>query len=107
LSGPALWKFDRDARMQAIKVAAALGLTTKINLNLLPESLLELGGNAMFSTIDAATAHGLRLEQIVFEVSESETIKDFDLFMDLANACRAMGAKLPAKVRVKRSCAAS
>ncbi len=29
----------------------------------------------------------------MFEVSESESIKDLKLFLDIANACRAMGAK--------------
>ncbi len=47
LSGPALWKFDRDARIDAITLAARLGLQGRINLNLLPDSLNSLGGSAM------------------------------------------------------------
>lgn len=93
LSGAALWEFDRDARIYAVQLAASLGIECRLNLNLLPESLNALGGNVMFSTINAAIACGLRHDQIVLEVSESEPIKDFDSFLEIANECRTIGVK--------------
>ncbi len=93
LSGLALWEFDLEARKQALALAARLDLQCMINLNLLPESLNALGKSVLFNTIETAIAHGLRPEQIVLEVSESEPIRDFKSFVDLANECRSLGVK--------------
>jgi blue light- and temperature-responsive anti-repressor len=93
LSGQKLWAFDRDARRHAVRLAAELGLKGQLNLNLLPKSIQAFGSEAMFDTIDAAVAHGLRPEQIVLEVSESEAFPDFASFLKLVRECRARGVK--------------
>ena len=51
------------------------------------------GGTALTSTVDMATIAGLRVEQLVLEVSERDVIKDSQSFVARANLCRALGVR--------------
>jgi len=86
-------QFDQDSRIQAIAVAARLGLECNLNLNFLPRSL-ELCADAIGNTCKAATQHRLPLERIILEVTEGEVIHDPKEFAALLNEYRGMGIKL-------------
>ncbi|MDV6342450.1 EAL domain-containing protein [Nitrosomonas sp. Is35] len=89
--------FDADARLRAIKLSAQLGLSSRINLNVLPEAMADFEDGssmeALQAMVEMAVQYGLKPDQLVLEVSESETIKDFDCFVEHANQCRRLGVK--------------
>jgi EAL domain-containing protein (putative c-di-GMP-specific phosphodiesterase class I) len=86
-------QFDQDSRIQAINLAARIGLKCNLNLNFLPRSL-ELCADAIGSTCRAAAANFLPLERIILEVTEGEVIDDHSHFASLLNEYRGMGIKL-------------
>jgi len=85
--------FDQGSRIQAITLAARLGLQCNLNLNFLPRSL-ELRADAIGSTCKAAADNCLPLKRIVLEVIEGEIIHDHKRFAALLNEFRGMGIKL-------------
>jgi EAL domain-containing protein (putative c-di-GMP-specific phosphodiesterase class I) len=93
LDAEALRQFDIDARLRAIALAGELQLAVRLNLNLLPDSVEAAGGTALTSTVDMATIAGLKVEQLVLEVSEREVIRDTGSFVARANLCRALGVR--------------
>ena len=93
LQSSELHAFDRAARVQAIKLAAALGLDTGLSLNFLPQAL-ETMPDAISSTIDAARAAGLSERKIFLEVTEGELIRDPAGFSVTINQYRASGIHL-------------
>jgi blue light- and temperature-responsive anti-repressor len=88
-----LHAFDRAARIQAINLAAALGLNTGLSLNFLPQSLETLP-DAISSTIAAARKAGLSERKIYLEVTEGELIRDLAGFSADINEYRASGIHL-------------
>jgi len=92
--GPAqLHTFDRAARVQAIALAASLGLNAGISLNFLPRSLETLP-DAISSTIDAARKAGISERKIFLEITEGELIRDLAGFASSINQYRASGIHL-------------
>ena len=86
-------QFDQDSRIQAITLAARIGLKCNLNLNFLPRSL-ELCADAIGNTCKAAADNLLPLERIILEVTEGEVIDDHSHFAALLNEYRGMGIKL-------------
>jgi EAL domain-containing protein (putative c-di-GMP-specific phosphodiesterase class I) len=76
------YRFDQACRVKAIKTAVALGLQARLSINFLPNAVYkpEL---CIRTTIEAARAHGLPLERIVFEVTEGERIEDGPWFAQI------------------------
>jgi blue light- and temperature-responsive anti-repressor len=75
LDASRLHAFDGAARLQAIALAAELGLHTGLSLNFLPQSLNAFP-DAILATLDAARAAGIAERQILLEVTEGELIRD-------------------------------
>ena len=92
LDGDELLAFDSEARRRALKLATELGLSCHINLNMLPDGIQQ-NIDALDATIEMARQCGLAPEQLVLEVSETETIEKYDLFVDRINRWRAIGVK--------------
>lgn len=88
-----LHAFDRAARIQAIALAAALGLNTGLSLNFLPQALETLP-DSISSTIDAVRKAGLAESKIFLEVTEGELIRDLAGFSATINQYRASGIHL-------------
>lgn len=84
--------FDAASRCSAIALAARLGLASRLNLNLLPQSLLE-SDTAITSTVAAAQAHGVLPEQLILEVTEGEVIADYANFGRRLSSYRALGLR--------------
>jgi EAL domain-containing protein (putative c-di-GMP-specific phosphodiesterase class I) len=93
LAGEQLERFDRDARIEAVRLAASLGLTTGLSLNFLSRTLESLP-DAITSTLAAAKAYGLSASQLILEVTEDELIADPAGFAARINAYRAQGLRL-------------
>jgi EAL domain-containing protein (putative c-di-GMP-specific phosphodiesterase class I) len=86
-------EFDLDSRIEAIKLAARIGLNCHLNLNFLPRSL-ELCADSIGNTLKAATDNRVPIERIILEVTEGEVIDDHAHFAALLNEYRGMGVKL-------------
>ena len=86
-------QFDQYSRIQAITLAARIGLKVNLNLNFLPRSL-DLCADAIRNTCKAAADNFLPLDRIILEVTEGEVIHDHAHFAALLNEYRGMGIKL-------------
>lgn len=82
--------FDIHSRSAAIQLAARLGIATQLNLNIYPRSVFD-AGEALVETAEAVFAAGLRLDQIVLEISEAETIEDLAEFGARVSEYRSLG----------------
>jgi blue light- and temperature-responsive anti-repressor len=85
-------RFDATLRESAISLAAKLGISCNLNLNLLPCGL-EHSDEAILTTIDAANQNGVSLEKIILEITETEIISDHRMFVDKINKYRGLGIK--------------
>lgn len=85
-----LFFLDRAARISAIECAARAGITEKIFINFNPTSIYK-PEYCLQTTFSAIKKTGLRHEQIVFEVVESERIKDAGHVVDLFHFYRENG----------------
>ncbi|MBN2430919.1 MAG: diguanylate phosphodiesterase [Acidobacteria bacterium] len=74
----------------AIELAARLGLTTRLNLNLLPRTM-EHFPSVIAALLAAANHCHIHPEQIVLEILEREMIDDFDRFNAIVNEYRGSG----------------
>ncbi len=88
-----LHSFDGAARIQAIKLAAKLGITGSLSLNFLPRSL-ETYPEAISDTLEAARAAGIAESNLILEVSEGELIQDPEGFAETINHYRSSGLRL-------------
>jgi len=82
--------FDEILRVKAIPLAAQLGVDCDLNLNLLPRSL-EVSKTAISSTMEIAKEMEFPVNQITFEVTESEIINDITWFSEAVNSYRGYG----------------
>ena len=86
-------RFDAGGRIVAIAMAAKLKLACDLNLNFLPQSLLNSRA-ALDDTLEAAERHGIAFERLVIEMTEGEIINDHAQFAQLINQYRARGIKV-------------
>lgn len=82
--------FHERIRVDAIELAARLGLSTRLNVNFLPSSL-NASPTAVTSVLEAVERCRLRSEQIVLEILENEIIHDVGGFAAAVNAHRHSG----------------
>lgn len=69
------YAFDQACRVKAIALATRLGLEQKLSINFLPNAVYS-PEHCIRSTLNAAREYGLPLEQIMFEITESERVHD-------------------------------
>ncbi len=84
--------FDRDARIRALQLAAALGLSTRLSLNFLPRSLETLP-DALNTTVAAAEEAGVPLRNLILEITEGEAVHDAAGFGERMNVFRSQGVR--------------
>jgi EAL domain-containing protein (putative c-di-GMP-specific phosphodiesterase class I) len=84
--------FDQVSRCAAVQLAGRLGLSCQLNLNHLPRSLA-VSDTAISSTISAAKAAGLRTDQLVLEITETESVEDVLQFKSELSQYQALGLK--------------
>jgi EAL domain-containing protein (putative c-di-GMP-specific phosphodiesterase class I) len=69
------YRFDQACRVKAIKGAAQLGMKEKLSINFYPNAIYQ-PEVCIRTTVHAAKAHGIALENIIFEVTEGEQVED-------------------------------
>ena len=84
--------FDQFSRCTAVRLAGRLGLNCQLNLNHLPRSLT-VSDDAISSTIAAANDVGIRTDQIVLEITETESIEDIRDFTKELSHYQSQGIK--------------
>ncbi len=88
-----LHRFDDDARVKAIGLAARLGAECSLNLNFLPRSI-EDADSRLPELLETAAMHGFESNRIVLEVTEGEVIDNYARFADHINVYRSKGMRV-------------
>jgi len=88
-----LFELDCLCRRQALHQAKRLPSGSKLFLNLLPSAIYDpaFEGNALRSTLQD---HQLRPSDVVFEISERESIGNFAIFRELCDRYSELGFKI-------------
>ncbi|CAN7427032.1 EAL domain-containing protein [Acidovorax sp. LjRoot118] len=84
------YRFDQACRVKAIKGASELGMQVPVSINFLPNAIYkpEL---CIRTTLEAARVHGFPVQNIIFEVTEGERIKDGPWFAEILREYRRLG----------------
>lgn len=69
------YTFDQTCRIKAIELAAKLGLETKLSINFLPNAVYR-PETCIRATMQAATEYDVNIDQLMFEVTEAEPVRD-------------------------------
>ncbi len=67
------YRFDQNCRVKAIELASQLGITEKVSINFLPRAVYQ-PASCIHTTVQAAEDHDFPLNQIMFELTESEAL---------------------------------
>lgn len=69
------YRFDQTCRVKAIELAAKLGINTRLSINFLPNAVYN-PKTCIRATLAEAARHQFPVDQIMFEVTESEPVRD-------------------------------
>ena len=88
-----LFEFDCLCRRSAFRAARDLPAGTKLFLNCLPSAIHDpaLAGSAVRETLQD---HGLEPSDVVFEISERESIENFAIFREVCDHYRELGFRI-------------
>lgn len=70
-----LYRFDQTCRVKAIETAAALGMDARLSINFIPNAVYE-PATCIRLTLSAAEKCGFPPDRLIFEITESERIRD-------------------------------
>ncbi len=85
-----MFGFDQACRLKAIHLASRLKLRRNLNINLLPFGTYQTGMNIR-ATLQAAVDHNFPVENIVFEITESEMLTDQRRLIDIIRMYQEFG----------------
>ena len=86
------YRFDQSCRVKAIKLAAELDVDCMLSINFMPNAVYkpEL---CIRTTLDAAEQYGFPINQIIFEITESEKIENKDHLRNIVKYYQQKGFK--------------
>ncbi|WP_252311915.1 EAL domain-containing protein [Sinobaca sp. H24] len=87
-----LFALDRACRMEAVKNAAAVKMNQLIFINFIPTAIY-VPEHCLATTFELIKQIGVRPEQVVFEVVESDEVKDINHLKNILNFYRKHGFK--------------
>ena len=82
-----LYHFDQLCRIRAIELAAALNLDTMVSVNFMPNAIYQ-PERCIQTTLEAAGRCNFPLDQIIFEITESEQVQDIQHLKRIAEYYR-------------------
>ena len=85
--------FDQACRVKAIEMASRLGVSTHLSINFLPNAVYR-PERCIRTTLEAAALYGLPLNRLIFEVVESEEVKDVPHLAAIFRDYRARGMQV-------------
>jgi EAL domain-containing protein (putative c-di-GMP-specific phosphodiesterase class I) len=84
------YAFDQACRVRAIELAASLGMTTRLNINFLPNAVYDPRG-CIRTTLEAAARTGFDPSRLTFEIVESEAVADTEHLLAIITEYRRQG----------------
>jgi EAL domain-containing protein (putative c-di-GMP-specific phosphodiesterase class I) len=87
-----LHAFDHAARIEAVKLAARLGLAVKLSLNVLPGSIENIPAS-LDLLLQCGAECGLSADKLILEITEGEAIRRPKEFVQLLNRFREQGVR--------------
>ena len=86
------YRFDQLCRIKAIALAAKLNITSMVSINFLPNAVYR-PERCIRTTLEAANEHHFPIQQIMFEFTEVEQVKDSQHIKDIVEYYKALGFK--------------
>lgn len=87
-----LYRFDQACRVKAIELASKLQLKENLNINFLPNAVYK-PDTCIRATLEASQEFKFPVEQIIFEVTETEQVKDELHLLSIFNSYKKQGFK--------------
>tara|TARA_R110001599_G_scaffold74051_1_gene204381 strand:- start:1027 stop:1836 length:810 start_codon:yes stop_codon:yes gene_type:complete len=87
-----LYRFDQACRVKAIEMASALGMQTNLSINFLPNAVYEPEA-CIQATLEVSKRVGWPTNRLVFEITETERVRDRQHLCNIIDAYRSMGFK--------------
>jgi len=84
------YAFDQRCRRDAIAAAARLGLRERLSINFMPNAIYRASA-CIQATLRAADACGFPLERIMFEITETERVRDVAHLVEIVTEYRRLG----------------
>ncbi len=85
-----LYNFDQTCRVTAIRLAAKLGMKDALSINFMPNAVYD-PATCIRRTLWAADAYEFPIENIVFEFTEVERVRDKDHLKSIVSTYKSMG----------------
>ena len=85
-----LYRFDQAARIKAIQMAAALNMDTKLSINFMPNAVYQ-PATCIFATLQAAERYDFPTDKLIFEVTETERVRDPGHIKEIVTAYKKLG----------------
>lgn len=87
------YTFDQICRIKALALGKRLGVTTRLDINFMPNALGHID-TCLRTTLRAARHYNFPPEQIVFEVTECEPVTDMAHVADVIRECQGQGLQI-------------
>tara|TARA_R110001599_G_scaffold43962_7_gene131349 strand:+ start:234 stop:1043 length:810 start_codon:yes stop_codon:yes gene_type:complete len=87
-----LYRFDQACRVKAIEMASALGMQTDLSINFLPNAVYEPQA-CIQATLEVSRRMGWPTDRLIFEITETERVRDRQHLCNIIDAYRSMGFK--------------
>jgi len=87
-----LYAFDQACRVIALQLASNLNITTRLNINFMPNAVYN-PENCIKNTLEIAESLKFPIKNIIFEVIESEKVVDHAHLLKILNWYKSLGFK--------------
>ncbi|ATH77871.1 EAL domain-containing protein [Halomonas sp. NyZ770] len=87
-----LYRFDQACRVRAIELASELGMETDLSINFLPNAVYEPEA-CIQATLEVSQRVGWPTDKLIFEITETERVRDRQHLCNIIDAYRNMGFK--------------
>lgn len=85
-----IYRFDQACRVKAIELASQLGMDKPLSINFLPNAVYEPEA-CIKATLEVSERVGWPIDQLIFEVTETEKVRDRQHIKDIVDAYKEMG----------------
>ncbi|SDN42680.1 EAL domain-containing protein [Vreelandella arcis] len=85
-----MYRFDQACRVKAIEMASALDMQTDLSINFLPNAVYEPEA-CIQATLEVSKRVGWPANRLIFEITETERVRDRQHLCNIIDAYRSMG----------------
>lgn len=86
------YQFDQSCRVKAIQLAAELKIPSLLSINFMPNAVYQ-PESCIRTTLEAADIFGFSINQIIFEIVETERVADLDHLREIVEYYKQRGFK--------------